>query len=196
MSKAKTVLKTYKVYSAETRPLTNRFTQTIRAGLAAAGPPLGPLLGKYGINVAAFCKDFNEKTSNYIKGIPLPCIVTIKPDRSYNIDIRKPGMPYYLLKAAGVTTPQIYKGQSGQITIKHIYEIAKILHEDPYSYYQIHELHDVCKQVARKAYKLGIKVVKEIDPVSYGEYLKNKKMYLDKKEAEQVARMEAKLLRK
>lgn len=92
----------------------------IPAGMAAAGPPLGPMLGQViinisfillfylllcfqrGLNIAAFCKDFNEKTSEIKEGIPLPCRVFINPDRSYEMIINKPPTVYFLKQAAGI----------------------------------------------------------------------------------------------
>ena len=53
----------------------------IPAQMAMPGPPLGTQLGQLGVNIANFIKDFNLKTSIYRPGIPLPCHVTINPDR-------------------------------------------------------------------------------------------------------------------
>lgn len=112
MSKAGGVYKSYKLLEVEKRPLASKFVQTLKAGLAATGPPLGPLLGKYGVNVAAFCRDFNQQTSNYVKGIPIPCVISVNPDRSYNIALKKPNVRYYLLQAAGITTTDRFRGRS------------------------------------------------------------------------------------
>lgn len=91
--------------AAVTRPgalQKNLFRIEIEAQSAAAGPPLGPLLGKFGLNISNFCKDFNEKTKHIKQGIPLPVTVRVKPDRSYTIDLHTPPVEYYLMQAAGI----------------------------------------------------------------------------------------------
>ena len=61
----------------------------IPAQMAMAGPPLGTQLGQLGVNIANFIKDFNLKTSIFRAGIPLPCHVTINPDRKWATNIFK-----------------------------------------------------------------------------------------------------------
>lgn len=63
----------------------------IEAGEAKSGPPLGPILGQYQIDINNFCKDFNEKTKNYFKGIPLPVVIfKVANSKSYTLLIKKP----------------------------------------------------------------------------------------------------------
>jgi len=80
----------------------NKLSTYIPACMAAAGPPLGPQLGQKNINIAAFCKDFNERTKDYKEGIPLPCRVTVNPDRTYSLVVMQPPASYFLKQAAGI----------------------------------------------------------------------------------------------
>ena len=61
-----------------------------------AGPPLGTQLGAMGINIAAFVKDFNLRTSVFREGVPLPTRTTVNADRSYNLTIHHPTSVYFL----------------------------------------------------------------------------------------------------
>ena len=63
---------------------------------AVAGPPLGTQLGAMGINIAAFVKDFNLRTSVFREGVPLPTRTTVNADRSYNLVIHHPTNVYFL----------------------------------------------------------------------------------------------------
>lgn len=61
----------------------------ISAGKATPAPPIGPALGQYGINLPAFCKEYNEKTAS-MAGMTVPVEVTIFEDRSFSFVTRTP----------------------------------------------------------------------------------------------------------
>ncbi|HMO56934.1 MAG TPA: 50S ribosomal protein L11 [Roseiflexaceae bacterium] len=71
------------------------------AGKATAAPPVGPALGGYGINIMAFVKEYNEKTSPQA-GSVIPVEITIFSDRSFTIALKTPPAADLLRKAAGV----------------------------------------------------------------------------------------------
>lgn len=71
------------------------------AGKATPAPPVGPALGGYGINIMAFVKEYNEKTSSQAGSI-IPVDITIFSDRSFTVLLRTPPAADLLRKAAGV----------------------------------------------------------------------------------------------
>ena len=173
----------------------NRVFTYIPAQLASAAPPLGTQLGNIGVNIAGFVKDFNLKTSIYREGVPIPCVVTVNADRTYNLKMRHPPWSYFVMQAAGIQRGAMdYRTQtSGMITRKHVYEIAKIKSQD--ENWQEFELKDICEEILDCAYRAGIKVVDKLDPIEYGKFLEERNKINEQELAEIKAAKEAKLLR-
>lgn len=104
----------------------------VPAGKASAQPPVGPALGSKGVKAMDFAKEFNARTGHLEVGIPTPAIITINPDRTFTFKTRTPPTSLLLKRAAGITSGSGKPGTeiAGTITMKHIYEIAKIKMQD------------------------------------------------------------------
>ncbi len=99
----------------------------IPAGGANPSPPVGPALGQQGVNIMEFCKQFNAATQTLEKGLPIPVIITVYSDRSFNFVLKTPPAAVLVRKAIGIDkgsgTPNTKK--VGKITRKQLEEIAK-----------------------------------------------------------------------
>ena len=98
----------------------------IPAGKANPAPPIGPALGQRGVNIMAFCKDFNGKTQKQA-GSVLPTVITVYADKSFTFITKSPPASDLLKKAAnlqkGSQTPG--KAVAGSVTQAQVVEIAK-----------------------------------------------------------------------
>jgi len=99
----------------------------IEAGKANPAPPVGPALGQHGVNIMAFCKDYNERTASQA-GTVVPVEIIVYEDRSFTFVLKTPPASDLLKRAAGIE-----KGSSaqrrekvGQISRDQLREIAEI----------------------------------------------------------------------
>lgn len=131
----------------------------VGAGQAAPAPPVGPALGSKGVKAIDFCKEFNARTASYQPGTPIPVLLTVKPDRSFTFEMKSPPTSWLLMKAAGVKQGSGKPTHEfvGELSLKHIYEIAKIKKTD--ERHKEVALKSICGAVILTADAIGIKVV-------------------------------------
>ena len=104
----------------------------VPAGTASPSPPVGPALGQHGLNLMDFCNAFNARTNDIEKGLPVPVVITVYEDKSFNFIIKTTPASILIKKAAGLKkgsgTPNSLK--VGQVTRAQLEEIAKIKEPD------------------------------------------------------------------
>ncbi len=98
----------------------------ITAGQANPAPPVGPALGQHGLNIAGFCKEFNDKTKDQMGNI-LPVEITVYEDRSYDFIVKTPPAAELIKKAADIKkgSGEPLTKKIGSITDKQLEEIAE-----------------------------------------------------------------------
>jgi large subunit ribosomal protein L11 len=103
----------------------------IPAGKANPAPPIGPALGSAGINIMAFCKEFNAKTQDKAGDI-LPVIINIYQDKTFSFITRQPPVSRMILKELGIESGSKVPNQDkvGKLTKAQVNKIAKAKAED------------------------------------------------------------------
>lgn len=173
---------------------TSRFRSEIPAGMATAAPPLGPMLGQRSINIANFCKEFNERTSKMKKGIPLPTRAKATSDKTFDLDIHQPSATFFIKQAAGIEKGTMYGSEiAGKITLRNLYEIAQIKLQDPPNALLPHQ--QMCQMLVGVARSCGVQVVRNLDPEEYGKFLAERKIIVAQQKAALAEEREAKMLR-
>jgi large subunit ribosomal protein L11 len=101
------------------------------AGAANPAPPVGPALGAQGVNIMAFCKEFNAKTKDQA-GMILPTVITVYSDKSFSFILKSPPAAVLLKKAANIASGSAKPNQDkvGKVTHKQLAEIYRIKAKD------------------------------------------------------------------
>src|SRR5512141_1232415 len=103
----------------------------IPAAQANPAPPVGPALGQHGVNIMAFCKDFNAKTKDQ-PGLIIPVVITVYQDKSFTFITKSPPASVLLTKAAGISaaSKEPNKETVGKVTRKQVLDIVKLKMKD------------------------------------------------------------------
>jgi large subunit ribosomal protein L11 len=101
------------------------------AGAANPAPPVGPALGAQGVNIMAFCKEFNAKTKDQ-NGMILPVVITVYTDKSFTFILKSPPAAVLLKKAANIASGSAKSNveKVGKVTTRQLAEIYRIKQKD------------------------------------------------------------------
>ena len=137
------------------KKVTSIIKLALAAGKAVPAPPVGPALSQHGVNISAFCKEYNARTNDQI-GLIIPVEISVYEDRSYTFILKTPPASVLLVKAINIK-----KGASepnrqtvGSVTKSEIEEIAKIKLPD----LNTKNLDSACKIIAGTAKNMGITI--------------------------------------
>ncbi|GGF79623.1 50S ribosomal protein L11 [Paracoccus acridae] len=136
----------------------------IKAGQANPSPPVGPALGQRGINIMAFCKEFNAKTQEMEQGAPVPVVITYYADKSFSFETKTPPASFLLKKAAGLKpvgkrnrakgSDKPGRAVAGTVTVKQVREIAEAKMKD----LSANDVDQAMKIILGSAKSIGIEV--------------------------------------
>lgn len=128
----------------------------VPAKQANPAPPIGPALGAAGVNIAEFCKQFNDATSDKEPGMPIPCIITVYTDRSFEFIMKLPPVSYFIKKALKLKIGSKKPGREfvGTLSKDQIIKIA----EDKMPDLNCSTIEAACKIIAGQCRSMGVKV--------------------------------------
>ena len=113
------------------KKITGSIKLQIPAGQANPAPPVGPALGQHGVNIMAFCKEFNAKTKDQA-GMILPTVITVYADKTFSFILKSPPASILLKKAANIASGSAKPNQDkvGKVTRKQLAEIYRLKAKD------------------------------------------------------------------
>ena len=141
---------------AKKKKVVNILKLQIPAGAANPSPPVGPALGQAGLNIMDFCNAFNDKTKDSEKGVPLPVVISVFEDKSFDFVIKTPPAAVQLLELTKIKkgSPESNRKKVGKVTWDQIKTIA----EDKMVDLNCFTINSAMKMVAGTARSMGITV--------------------------------------
>lgn len=138
------------------KPIKTILKLQIEAGKANPAPPIGPALGQHGVNIAEFCKQFNDATKD-MAGDVIPAEITIYEDRSFTFKLKTPPASALLKKAAGVEkgSGEPNKKKVGKVTQADLRAIAEKKMAD----LNANDVEAAMRIIAGTARNMGIEVI-------------------------------------
>lgn len=125
-------------------------------GRATPAPPLGPMLGQHGMNIAEFCQRINAATQDRM-GEVVPAIISLYEDRTYDFILKTAPVSALLMKAAKIEkgSPTPHTKKVGKVTKAQVREIAEIKMPD----LNCHDVEAAMRQVEGTAKNMGVEVI-------------------------------------
>ena len=129
----------------------------VPAGAASPRPPVGPALGQHGVNLMDFCNAFNSKTNELEKNLPVPVVITVYEDRSFDFIVKTTPASVLLKKAAGLSkgSPTPNSEKVGKVSRKQLEEIAEAKMAD----LNASDMDQAVKIIEGSARSMGIEVI-------------------------------------
>ncbi|MCF7812694.1 50S ribosomal protein L11 [Candidatus Gracilibacteria bacterium] len=133
----------------------SKFKIQLPAGAATPAPPVGPVLGQHGVNIQAFCSEFNEKTADQkAEGLTIPVICYVFEDKSFELELKSPPASVLIKKELGIAKgsgkPNTEK--IGKITRQQLENVAKQKMQD----LNAHDMDAAVKIIAGTAKRMGL----------------------------------------
>ncbi len=131
----------------------------IPAGMAKPSPPVGPALGQRGVNIMEFCKAFNAKTADQ-EGVPLPVVITVYKDKSFDFVTKTPPASYLLRTAANLPKGSGAPGRDapvGQVRRSQVRKIAQTKASDLNAF----DENAAMKIIEGSARSMGLEIVED-----------------------------------